>query len=50
MEKYKVMRTLRKKSESEVLVVERDNELFILKLISSDNSEQSFDEEQLNEV
>lgn len=39
MEKYKVMRTLRKKSESEVLVVERDNELFILKLISSDNSE-----------
>jgi len=45
MDKYKIVRTLRKKSESEVLVVERENELFILKLISQDNSEDSFDEQ-----
>jgi len=34
MDKYKIIKTLRKKSESEVLVVERDNELFILKLVA----------------
>lgn len=50
MEKYKVVRTLRKKSETEVLVVQKDHELFILKLLSQNDSEQSVDEEQLNEV